>query len=137
MPRHQLFIDPLDFSIKLGIFLSLQRKQLARQFRDRFICRYALKKRDNPTHTGRRRNAELGAIPTYGIGELSALLDEPLSHTNQHKRRLLFGGLYWDEAHRGAACCFTESLCIRRVVLATLDVRLRQLRRNQLHLMPE
>ncbi len=73
----------------------------------------------------------------HAVGKLCAVVDEPAAHPDQHQRRLLIGGLCRHETHRRSAHRLAQRLGIRCVILAALHIRLRQLRRDQLHLMPE
>src|ERR1700735_5706188 len=76
-------------------------------------------------------------MPADGVGQLRAIADQPVTHTDQHQCRLLLGRLRRHEAHRRPAHRLTQRFGIGRIVLAALDIRFDQLRRNQLHSMPK
>lgn len=82
-------------------------------------------------------NAEFSGVPSDGIGELGAVTDQTIPDANQHERGLFIDRLVWHEPHRRAAHRLAQRLGVGGVVLASLHVRLDQLRRNKLHLMPE
>src|SRR5712671_1254821 len=84
-----------------------------------------------------RRSGQLAGIATDGVGQLRAIADQPVTYADQHQGRLLLSRLYRHEAHRRPAHRFAKRFRIRRIVLAALDVRLDELRRDQLHRMPE
>ena len=84
-----------------------------------------------------RCQAELGGIAADGIGQLRAAAHQPVADPDQHQSRLLLRCLHRHEAHRRPAHCLAQRLSVRRIVLALLDIGLSQLRRYQLHLMPE
>jgi hypothetical protein len=81
--------------------------------------------------------AELTRMATNGVAQLRAIADQPVTDADQHQGRLLLRRFHRHEAHCRSAHRLAERFSIRRIVLAALDVRFDQLRRDQLHRMPE
>lgn len=96
-----------------------------------------LQQRFNAAHASGCHDAELHGKPAYGIGKLRSIANEPLSQADQHQRRLLVSSLHQHEPHGRPAHRLTQSLRVRRVVLAAFYMRLRQLRRDQFHFVPQ
>jgi len=69
--------------------------------------------------------------------KLRAIADHAVTHADQHQGCLLLGRFHRDEAHYRPAHRLAQRFSIRRIVLAALDVRFDQLRRDQLHCMAE
>src|SRR5713101_8149149 len=81
--------------------------------------------------------AELARIATDGVAQLRAIADQPVTYADQHQGRLLLSRLHRHEAHRRPAHRLAKRFGVRRIVLPAFDVRLGQLRCDQLHRMPE
>src|SRR3954454_9412336 len=76
-------------------------------------------------------------MATNGVAQLRAIADQPVTYADQHQGGLLLCRFHRHEAHCRPAHRFAKRFSVRRVVLAALDVRFNQLRRDQLHRMPE
>ena len=76
------------------------------------------------SNSSRSGKTELGCITTYGVAQLRAITNEPVSDTDQHQGSLLFNSLNRDKAHRWAALCFTKRFGVSGIVFAPLDVGL-------------
>src|SRR5580693_8221377 len=81
--------------------------------------------------------AELTRIATDGVAQLRAIADQPVTYADQHQARLLLSRLHRHEAHRRPAHRLAKRFRVDRIVLAALNVRLDELRCDQLHRMPE
>src|SRR5215213_7539437 len=81
--------------------------------------------------------AELTRMATNGVAQLRAIADQPVTHADQHQGGLLLDRFYRNKAHCRPAHRLAKCFSIRHIVLAALDVRLDQLRRDQLHCMPK
>src|SRR6266478_8369341 len=86
---------------------------------------------------------ELARIATDGVAQLRAIADQPVTYTDQHQGRLLLSCLHRHEAHPRVkpedrpAHRLAKRFRVRRIVLAALNVWLDELRRDQLHRMPQ
>src|SRR5271165_5026661 len=76
-------------------------------------------------------------MATDGVAQLRAIADQPVTYADQHQGRLLLSRLDRHEAHCRPAHRLAKRFRVRRIVLAALQVRLDELRRDQLHRMPE
>src|SRR3954468_21216433 len=81
--------------------------------------------------------AEFARIAADSVAQLGAIADQPVTHADQHQGGLLLRRFHRYEAHGRPAHRLAQRFSVRRVVLAALDVRFDQLRRDQLHRMPE
>ncbi len=91
----------------------------------------------DPTQPLWGNEPKLGRIAADPVDQLGALADQPIAHPHQHEGRLLLWGLNRHEAHGRPAHRLADRLGIGGIVLATLDIWLGQLRRDQLHLVPQ
>src|SRR4051794_3439612 len=81
--------------------------------------------------------AEFARIAADSVAQLGAIADQPVTHADQHQGGLLLRRFHRYEAHCRPAHRLAKRFSIRRVVLAALDIRFDQLRRDQFHRMPE
>src|SRR3954470_14256953 len=81
--------------------------------------------------------AEFARIAADSVAQLGAIVDQPVTHADQHQGGLLIRRFHRYEAHCRPAHRLAQRFRIRRVVLAALDIWFDQLRRDQLHRMPE
>src|SRR5580704_2790263 len=137
MPGHELDIDLVDLRPQLRMLLNLNREQLSSQGRQARIGLEALEQPINVSHSLGGSKTEFRRVAADSIGQLCAIADQPIANADQHQRRLLLGRFHRHEPHRWPAHRLAKRFGICRVVLAALDVRLDQLRRDQLHRMPE
>ena len=137
MPSQELSLDLVDPSLQLGIVRCLEGEQFARQDWQGLIGGDLIEQRSDVNLAGGRRQAKLSRIAADGVGQLRAVADQPIAHAHEHQRRLLLGRLDRHKPHRRPAHRLAQRFRVGRVVLTALDVRLDQLRRDQLHLVAE
>src|SRR5271165_4138777 len=137
MPSHEPGIDLVDLRLQLRIFLGLGGEQLPSQGGQALIGLDALEQRSEVSLPPGGGKAELARIATDRVAQLRAIADQPVSYADQHQGRLLLSRLHRHEAHCRPAHRLAKRFRVRRIVLAALEVRLDQLRRDQLHRMPE
>src|SRR5271166_4265266 len=137
MPSHEPGIDLVDLRLQLRIFLGLGREQLPSQGGQALIGLDAREQRSEVSPPLGGGQAELARIATDRVAQLRAIADQPVSYADQHQGRLLLSRLHRHEAHCRPAHRLAKRFRVRRIVLAALEVRLDQLRRDQLHRMPE
>jgi hypothetical protein len=78
----------------------------------------------HPLAPDRRDDTELGQVRTDGVGHLRALARQNATDPVQHHGALLFRAFHGHEAHGGPRHGFADRLRVRRVVLASLHIRL-------------
>jgi hypothetical protein len=83
--------------------------------------------------TDRRYDPELGKMGPDCIDHRGLLADEQMADAVQHQTALLLGGLGRHEPHIGPGDRLANGLCVSRVILLPLDVRLHIGRRHQPH----
>src|SRR5271166_794480 len=137
MPRDEPGIDLVDLRLQLRIFPGLGREQLPSQGGQALIGLDALEQRSEVSPPPGGGKAELARIAPDGVAQLRAITDQPVTDADQHQGRLLLSRLDRHEAHCRPAHRLAQRFRVRRIVLAALEVRLDQLRRDQLHRMPE
>src|SRR4051794_18411614 len=84
-----------------------------------------------------RCEAEFARIAADSVAQLGAIADQPVTNADQHQGGLLLRCFHQYEAHCRPAHRLAKRFSIRRIILAALDIRFDQLRRDQLHRMPE
>src|SRR5215208_3802279 len=119
------------------MFLGLGREQLPSQGRQALISLDAIEQRTEVSFPLGGYKAELTRMAANGVAQLRAIADQPVTDADQHQGRLLLRRFHRHEAHCRPAHRLAERFSIRRIVLAALDVRFDQLRRDQLHRMAE
>ena len=95
----------------------------------------ALDQRIEVSHSLGGSQAKFRRIAADGVGQLRTIADQPVTYADEHYRCLLLGCLHRHEPHRRPTHRLTKRFGVRRIVLATLDIRFDQLRCYQLHLM--
>ena len=83
----------------------------------------------------RRDDPKLGKMGTDRIDHRGLLTDEQMARAMKHQAALLLRGLGLDEPHVGSRDSLADRLCVGRIVLLSLDIRLHIGRRHQAHRM--
>src|SRR3954452_12133529 len=137
MPIYELGIDLVDLRLQLRIFLGQSRDQLPSQGGQTLIDADALEQRIEVSLPFGGYKTERTRMAPNGVAQLRAIADQPVTDADQHQGGLLLRRFHRDEAHCRPAHRLAKRFSIRRVILAALDIRFDQLRRDQLHRMPE
>src|SRR5215217_6246897 len=102
------------------MFLGQGCEQLPSQARQALISLDALEQRIEVNLPLGGDKAELTRVATYGVAQLRAIADQPVTDADQHQGRLLLRRFYRDKAHRRPAHRLAQCFSVRRIVLAAL-----------------
>ena len=130
MPISQSGFNLVNLLLQLPIFGCLGGEQLTGENRYRLVSRDAFDQHLDLPDTACCNETKLSCIPPDCVGQLGAVTDQPLAYPNQHQVCLLFFGLYRHKPHRRPAHRLAQGVCISRIILTALYVRLDQLRGN-------
>jgi hypothetical protein len=84
MPGSELGINLVDLCLQLPILRGLDGEQLSRQDGHAFIDCNAIEQRNQVGHPFSGGQPEFGGIAADGVGQLGAIADQPIPHTDQH-----------------------------------------------------